>query len=164
MRVLLPVNPGDRFRYVSGEIKPSEVMAHVLGRLGDPDQTGVWISTVAPDAAMAAAREMDERIGEIDALPLYGLVRDSPSAECNQNGSGLIITTAHPASPCRTIMQLTSKSDPHRLDCGHAPMSHNVGAGSTRSRDGARFAPRPSRPQRRELLVGAEHVFPRICR
>ena len=74
MRVLLPVNPGDRFRYVSGEIKPSEVMAHVLGRLGDPDQTGVWISTVAPDAAMAAAREMDERIGEIDALPLYGLV------------------------------------------------------------------------------------------
>lgn len=63
-----------RPRYVSGEIKPSEVMAHVLGRLGDPDQTGVWISTVAPDAAMAAAREMDERIGEIDALPLYGLV------------------------------------------------------------------------------------------
>ena len=55
MRVLLPVNPGDRFRYVSGEIKPSEVMAHVLGRLGDPDQTGVWISTVAPDADPADA-------------------------------------------------------------------------------------------------------------
>ncbi|MYA96318.1 MAG: amidase [Nitrospinae bacterium] len=63
-----------RPRYTSGEIKPSEVMAHVLGRLDDPDQAGVWISSVEPDAAMAAARKMDERIGEIDKLPLYGLV------------------------------------------------------------------------------------------
>ena len=71
---MIIANSALRPRYVSGEIKPSEVMAHTLGRLDDPDQSGVWISSVEPDAAMAAARKMDERIGEIDKLPLYGLV------------------------------------------------------------------------------------------
>jgi len=59
--------------YRDGRLTPSEVMAHVLSRLGNADQEGVWISTVDPDAAMAAARAMDARIGEIEALPLYGL-------------------------------------------------------------------------------------------
>jgi allophanate hydrolase/aspartyl-tRNA(Asn)/glutamyl-tRNA(Gln) amidotransferase subunit A len=63
-----------RPEYRSGRRKPSEVMAHVVSRLSDPDQSGVWISTVAPEAAMAAARALDRRIGEIDSLPLYGLV------------------------------------------------------------------------------------------
>jgi allophanate hydrolase len=60
--------------YRSGNLKPSDVMAHVLSRLSDPDQSGVWISTVEPEAAMAAARALDRRIGEIDSLPLYGLM------------------------------------------------------------------------------------------
>jgi allophanate hydrolase len=63
-----------RAAYRGGLLKPSEVMAHVLSRLSDPDQSGVWISTVDPDAAMAAAAALDRRVGEIEALPLYGLV------------------------------------------------------------------------------------------
>jgi allophanate hydrolase len=63
-----------RAAYRGGRLKPSEVMAHVLSRLPDPDQSGVWISTADPDAAMAAAYALDRRIGEIEALPLYGLV------------------------------------------------------------------------------------------
>lgn len=49
-------------------------MAHVLARLGDPDQSGVWISTVDAETAMDAARELDTRHSEIDDLPLYGLI------------------------------------------------------------------------------------------
>jgi allophanate hydrolase len=63
-----------RAAYAGGRLKPSEVMAHVLSRLSDPDQHGVWISTADPEAAMAAAGALDRRIGEIEALPLYGLV------------------------------------------------------------------------------------------
>jgi hypothetical protein len=63
-----------RAAYRGGWLKPSEVMAHVLSRLSEPDQSGVWISTAGPDAAMAAAEALDRRIGEIEALPLYGLV------------------------------------------------------------------------------------------
>ncbi|WP_256805993.1 amidase family protein [Bradyrhizobium sp. Bra64] len=63
-----------RVAYRSGEFKPSGVAAHVLSRLNDADQSGVWISTANPESVMAAARALDARIGEIDALPLYGLV------------------------------------------------------------------------------------------
>ena len=63
-----------RAAFRGGRLQPSEVMAHVLSRLSDPDQSGVWISTADPDAAMAAADALDQRIGEIEALPLYGLV------------------------------------------------------------------------------------------
>lgn len=63
-----------RTAYREGRVKPSEVMAHVLSRLSDTDQSGVWISTVDPNAAMAAAHALDRRIGEIDTLPLYGLI------------------------------------------------------------------------------------------
>lgn len=60
--------------YRDGRLKPSEVMAHVLSRLSDADQSGVFISTVDPDAAIAAARALDRRIAELEALPLYGLI------------------------------------------------------------------------------------------
>jgi allophanate hydrolase len=63
-----------RAAYRGGLLKPSEVMAYVLSRLSDPDQSGVWISTADPDAAMAAAAALDRWVGEIEALPLYGLV------------------------------------------------------------------------------------------
>lgn len=69
------ITPRDlRAAYRDGRLKPSEVMAHVLSRLADPDQSGVWTSTVDPDAAMASARALDRRIGEIEKLPLYGLI------------------------------------------------------------------------------------------
>ncbi|MGT2439724.1 amidase family protein [Bradyrhizobium betae] len=48
--------------------------AHVLSRLNAADQSGVWISTAKPESVMAAARALDARVGEIEALPLYGLV------------------------------------------------------------------------------------------
>lgn len=63
-----------RRRYRSGDLKPSDVMAYVLGRLKDPDQSGVWISTLDPEFAMAVARRLDDRIDDIDSLPLYGLI------------------------------------------------------------------------------------------
>jgi len=63
-----------RAAYRSGALKPSDVAAHVLSRLGDADQRGVWISTGNPESVVAAARGLDARLGEIDRLPLYGLV------------------------------------------------------------------------------------------
>lgn len=63
-----------RAAYRNGALKPSDVVAHVLSRLTDADQSGVWISTAEPENVTAAARALDERIGEIDGLPLYGLV------------------------------------------------------------------------------------------
>jgi allophanate hydrolase/aspartyl-tRNA(Asn)/glutamyl-tRNA(Gln) amidotransferase subunit A len=60
--------------YRSGTLKPSDVAAHVLSRLKDIDQSGVWISTANPASVMAAARALDARISEIEKLPLYGLV------------------------------------------------------------------------------------------
>ncbi|BAL74906.1 amidase family protein [Bradyrhizobium cosmicum] len=63
-----------RAAYRGGVLKPSDVAAHVLSRLNAADQSGVWISTAKPESVMAAARALDARIGEIDALPLYGLV------------------------------------------------------------------------------------------
>jgi allophanate hydrolase len=62
-----------RAAYRSGSIKPSDVVAHVLARLGDKDQSGVWISTAKAQNAMDAARAMDSRIQDIERLPLYGL-------------------------------------------------------------------------------------------
>ena len=63
-----------RTAYREGRVKPSEAMAYVLSRLSDDDQSGVWISTVDPDVAMAAACALDRRMAEIDSLPLYGLI------------------------------------------------------------------------------------------
>lgn len=63
-----------RAAYRNGALKPSDVAAHVLSRLTDADQSGVWISTAEPESVIAAARALDERLGEIDRLPLYGLV------------------------------------------------------------------------------------------
>lgn len=63
-----------RAAYRSGALKPSDVARHVLSRLSDADQSGVWISTARHDGVMAAACVLDARIDEIDALPLYGLI------------------------------------------------------------------------------------------
>ncbi|EJN08221.1 amidase, Asp-tRNAAsn/Glu-tRNAGln amidotransferase A subunit [Bradyrhizobium sp. YR681] len=63
-----------RAAYRSGALRPSDVAAHVLLRLNADDQSGVWISTARPESVMAAARVLDARTGEIEALPLYGLV------------------------------------------------------------------------------------------
>lgn len=63
-----------REAYRAGARKPSDSMEAALGRLGGQDQSAVWISTVDPEKAMAAARVLDQRLGEIDRLPLYGLV------------------------------------------------------------------------------------------
>jgi allophanate hydrolase/aspartyl-tRNA(Asn)/glutamyl-tRNA(Gln) amidotransferase subunit A len=63
-----------RAAYRSGALKPSDVAAHVLSRLTDADQSGVWISTAKSENVMTVARSLDARMGEIDSLPLYGLV------------------------------------------------------------------------------------------
>jgi allophanate hydrolase len=69
------ITPGSlRTAYRDSRLTPSDVMAHVLSRLSDSNQSGVWISKVDPDSAMAAARTLDRRIVEIENLPLYGLV------------------------------------------------------------------------------------------
>ena len=71
----MDITPGFlRTAYRDARLTPSEVMAHVLSRLSDDDQSGVFISTVNPDAAMAAARALDRRLADIEALPLYGLI------------------------------------------------------------------------------------------
>jgi allophanate hydrolase len=62
-----------RAAYRRGSLKASDVAAHVLSRLQDPDQSGVWISTAARERVMAAAVALDALIADIDQLPLYGL-------------------------------------------------------------------------------------------
>ena len=83
-----------RRAYRRGETTPSAAMAAALARLGDPDQNAVWISTVDPERAMAAARALDARIGEIDALPLYGQIF---SVKDNVDVAGEPTTAACPA-------------------------------------------------------------------
>ena len=63
-----------RPKYLSKDLKPSDVMAHILNRLKNKDQSGVWISTVNPEQAMDAARKLDNRFDEIEELPLYGMI------------------------------------------------------------------------------------------
>ncbi|MBS0219643.1 MAG: allophanate hydrolase [Proteobacteria bacterium] len=63
-----------RNAYRNGDLLPSDVIAHVLSRLKDVDQAGVWISTIGPGRAMSAARTLDTKISEIDMLPLYGVI------------------------------------------------------------------------------------------
>lgn len=63
-----------RAAYRSGALKPSEVAAHVLSRLTDADQSGVWISMAKPESVLAAARALDARVNEIGELALYGLI------------------------------------------------------------------------------------------
>lgn len=50
-----------RKAYEFGALKPSEVVECVFGRLGDPDQEAVWLSTTDAVAAMDAARALDAR-------------------------------------------------------------------------------------------------------
>lgn len=83
-----------RRAYLAGEILPSEVMENVVRRLSDADQDAVWISTVDPDRLIAAARELDGRIGEIEDLPLYGTLF---STKDNIDVAGLPTTAACPA-------------------------------------------------------------------
>lgn len=63
-----------RAAYRSGALKPSDVAAHVLSRVADADQSGVWISTAKPESVLAAARALDARVNEIGELALYGLI------------------------------------------------------------------------------------------
>ncbi|MEL6264632.1 MAG: amidase family protein [Pseudomonadota bacterium] len=83
-----------RRAYAAGTLRPSEVMAQALERLSRRDQEAVWISTADPDRAMAAARSLDARIGEIGALPLYGTVF---SVKDNIDVGGFETTAACPA-------------------------------------------------------------------
>ncbi|MEM6678896.1 MAG: allophanate hydrolase [Pseudomonadota bacterium] len=83
-----------RSAYASGALRPSDVMASALQRLARPDQEAVWISTVDPDRAMAAAQALDARVGEIEALPLFGTVF---SVKDNIDVAGFETTAACPA-------------------------------------------------------------------
>ncbi len=83
-----------RRAYRRGETSPSAVMEAALTRLGDPDQSGAWISTVDPDRAMEAARALEARRDAIDALPLYGQIF---SVKDNIDAAGVPTTAACPA-------------------------------------------------------------------
>lgn len=56
-----------------GALRPGDVARHVLSRLGDPDQESVWTSTPAPDRLPAAAARLGARVGDMAALPLFGV-------------------------------------------------------------------------------------------
>ena len=61
-----------RSAYAEGSATPSQVLPDLARRFPDPDQEGVWISTIAPDvlAAKCAALEADPAARD---LPLYGI-------------------------------------------------------------------------------------------
>ncbi len=63
-----------RQRYLAREIKPSDIASYVLDRLEDEDQKGVWISRRERKLVMDTARVLDNKIHEIEELPLYGLI------------------------------------------------------------------------------------------
>ncbi len=71
---MIDISPkGLRQSYLEGKSKPSDITENVLDRLNHESQEAVWISTVDRTAAIKAARQLDERIDDIDMLPLYGL-------------------------------------------------------------------------------------------
>ncbi|MEM5475722.1 allophanate hydrolase [Pacificibacter sp. AS14] len=83
-----------RTAYADGRVTPVDVVKFVLSRLGDDDQDNVWISTVDPEMALAAAEALMLRIGDLDALPLFGLPF---SVKDNIDVSGVPTTAGCPA-------------------------------------------------------------------
>ena len=62
-----------RSRYRSGSLRPSQVVSHVLDRIEERGDDGVW-TYVAPRAdVLARAAALEEVPPETEALPLYGL-------------------------------------------------------------------------------------------
>jgi allophanate hydrolase/aspartyl-tRNA(Asn)/glutamyl-tRNA(Gln) amidotransferase subunit A len=93
-----------RRAYATGALSPVEVTADALGRLSAHDGAGVWISTVDPDAALAAARALEARRGDMDTLPLYGAVF---SVKDNIDVAGEETTAACPAFAYRADRSAT---------------------------------------------------------
>lgn len=83
-----------RAAYAEGRVTPVDVVTYVLSRLEDDDQEYVWISTVDPEVALAAAEALMLRIEDLDALPLFGLPF---SVKDNIDVSGMPTTAACPA-------------------------------------------------------------------
>ena len=57
--------------YRTGELTPSELIDHLLERLGGEDSHHVWISRLDADALRAHARALAGK--DIANLPLYGI-------------------------------------------------------------------------------------------
>jgi allophanate hydrolase len=62
-----------RRAYADGALRPSDVARHIHSRFGDPDQDSVWISVPTRERLLAAAAQLDARVGDMDALPLFGV-------------------------------------------------------------------------------------------
>ncbi|MFK7992963.1 MAG: allophanate hydrolase [Granulosicoccus sp.] len=59
--------------YKAGTLTTLQVLEHILQRLSDEDQSGVWISTVDADKARDRATYLDSIKHQMDSFPLYGL-------------------------------------------------------------------------------------------
>jgi allophanate hydrolase len=83
-----------RRRYAAGETSPREVVADVLGRLEAQLGDAAWIAVAPREVLEAAAREVEQRHGRGEVLPLYGVpfgVKD------NIDVAGLPTTAGCPA-------------------------------------------------------------------
>lgn len=62
-----------RGAYSQGTTTPAEVVDHVFEAIARRGDDHVWAALADRETAMARAKELASRIGEIDSLPLYGL-------------------------------------------------------------------------------------------
>lgn len=73
-----------RRAYQAGMTSPSDLVKHIHSRLGDADQSAVWISTATEENLLARARELESLSERISDLPLYGIpfsVKDNIDVE-----------------------------------------------------------------------------------
>ncbi|MCB8875375.1 allophanate hydrolase [Acidisoma silvae] len=83
-----------RAAYLSGSLTPVQVIAEALRRIAAIDDPAIWISRATDDVLMVEAEALTARLGDIAALPLYGIpfaVKD------NIDVAGLPTTAACPA-------------------------------------------------------------------
>ena len=91
-----------RRAYLSGDTTPAQVCAGLTARFDDPDQDGVWISTISPQALQDRCKALDGQSPE--DLPLYGIPF---SVKDNIDVAGFDTTAACPGYAYRPEVSAT---------------------------------------------------------
>lgn len=82
-----------RQTYLEGLAAPTQILKRIAARFDDPDQEGVWISTISPECLLERCSRLEADPSNKD-LPLYG----TPfSVKDNIDAAGFETTVACPA-------------------------------------------------------------------
>ena len=124
-------------RYASGELTPSQVVERVHTLVSN-DDSNAWICVLPLEVLRQYAREVEARIADMAALPLYGIpfaIKD------NIDLAGVPTTAACPAyayTPCKTAAVVQRLIDAGAIPIGKTNLDQfATGLNGTRSPYGA---------------------------